>query len=317
MLSKENITSKIVVLLISFLCIFSILFVTHSSWAISSQIYIIVNEDAITDNDISRRIALLNLQKITGDLHKIAAQELITDTLKKQEIKKHGMSLSTDIINYLFELKAHDVGLSVEELKDMLEHQGVGEKYFKELIELQQLWNELILIKSRLKFNSNNFEAELPYKTKMVEKNTKIKEYILRTITFVTPYNRHNDNDFIQKRIEEAEDSRSKFPIDCNLAEEFASKMRDVSVGMYQRFLETDLSPKLHALIKKTKTNTTDVYVADSDVVYTAICHKRDAGDEISVLSKFQNEKDHKMIEEYNDEYIKNLRLHANIRFHK
>ncbi|WP_244668502.1 hypothetical protein [Candidatus Liberibacter africanus] len=79
-------------------CVISI--TSSQSWAISSQIQITVNGEAITDGDIARRIALLKLEEINGELGKRAEQELIMETLKSQEIAKYGMILNEDTINY-------------------------------------------------------------------------------------------------------------------------------------------------------------------------------------------------------------------------
>ncbi|AHA27669.1 hypothetical protein [Candidatus Liberibacter americanus] len=314
MIYKINIKNKKISKLIVLLIASTIFTVTHKSWAISRKIYMTVNEDAITNGDISKRINFLNMEKVNGDLNKIATQELIIETLKKQEMQKNGLAFNENAINYLFEKKAKDIGLSINELINKLETQGIGEKHFKEYIAVQIYWNEFI--NRNFRFNNSAIKQTNPNNLK-INNDIKIKEYILKEVTFVIPNKKSDNTDYIKQKIKEAEASRAKFPKDCSKAEEFASKMVDVSVGEGKRILETNLNPKVQDLIKKASNNTTDVYMTQSGVEYIAICNELDIGGEFALNEKINYQEISKKIEKYEEEYIKNIRKNAHIRFYK
>ncbi|MBL0848586.1 MAG: peptidylprolyl isomerase [Candidatus Liberibacter ctenarytainae] len=301
------------------LTIFSIYMVflpINEIWAISSQIYITVNGDAITTGDISKRIALLHLQNINGDLDKIAAQEIITETLKKQEIQKYGMALPSDSINYFFEQHARKNGMSSEELRNMLNDKGVGEDYFKKYLAVQLEWPNVV--NNDFRSQNRGWDEQLPsdYREK-IGNNITVREYIVKKVIFVTPHNKYNNNAFIQKRTKEAEISRSHFPKNCNQAEKFASSMRDVSIGEAQRVLETDLYPHIRTLLKTARNNTTDIYATDHGIEYIAICATRDLTGEIAAKAAFSAQEMPKKLDKHEKEYIKTLRSNAYIQFYK
>ena len=54
----------------------------------ASQVVAVVNKTAITNGDVSRRVAFLRLQRRKGNLNEIAKQELVEETLKRQEIAR-------------------------------------------------------------------------------------------------------------------------------------------------------------------------------------------------------------------------------------
>lgn len=290
-------------------------FYPYESSAISSQISIAVNGEAITDGDISKRIAFLKLRKINGDLKKIAKQELIVEALKKQESEAFGIILNPSSMNYFFAQYARNTGISAEEFSDMLEHLEIGENHFKKYLAIQLAWDEIVRNNFIMKYRG--LAMEIPPSIKGGEKNLTVREYLVKKIIFSVPYNKHKNEYFIQKRIDEAEKSRFHFPKNCNRVEEFASAMHDVSVSNPQYFLESDLQPQLKILLNKTKNNTTNTFVTEKGVEYIAICNIRDIGGELALKAYFNTQEIPKKIKKYDEEYIKTLRANAIIQFYQ
>ncbi|MEG8098661.1 peptidylprolyl isomerase [Candidatus Liberibacter brunswickensis] len=289
--------------------------VPYKSWAMSGQIYVTVNGEAITDFDISKRIALLKLENINGEIEKIAAQDLIIETLKKQELGKHGITLNSSAMNYFFAQHAINNRLSEKDFINFLEEKGIGENHFKQYLAVQLIWNDFIKKEFMLKYK--NPEEEILSNIQKAKNNLTIKEYLIKLILFSIPDNQLQNEKFVQKRINEAKESRFRFPKDCNKIEYFASKIQDVSVSKAQYVLESDLNPQLQSILRKEENNTTDPFVTERGVEYIAICNKRDLNGEIALQEYFKNNILPKKIEENVEEYMQKLLSTANIHYYQ
>ncbi|WP_244464435.1 peptidylprolyl isomerase [Candidatus Liberibacter africanus] len=273
-----------------------------------------MNGEAITDGDIARRIALLKLEEINGELGKRAEQELIMETLKSQEIAKYGMILNEDTINYFFAQHARNNGMSEKDFISLLNEKGVGENHFKKYLAIQLTWGDFI--KRDFMFKHQNIEREMPPNIQKMKNNTRVHEYLIRIMIFSIPDDKIKNEDFINKRMDEAQESRFKFPKDCNNIENFASKIHDVSVSKPQYIVEYDLNPRLQELLKKEENNTTDPYVTERGVEYIAICSKKDLNGEIALQEYFKNHNIPTKMEKHSEEYMEKLRSNANIHYY-
>ncbi|XCD91096.1 peptidylprolyl isomerase [Candidatus Liberibacter asiaticus] len=287
--------------------------VSYKSWAMSSRIRTTINGEVITDGDISKRIALLKLQKINGELEKIAVQELIVETLKKQEIEKSGITFDSNTVNYFFVQHARNTGLSAEDFSSFLDKQGIGDNHFKQYLAIQSIWPDVVKNDFMLKYG--NLEMEIPA-NKQKMKNITVREYLIRTVLFSIPDNKLQNQGFVQNRIKDAEESRLRLPKDCNKLEKFASKIHDVSIGKAQYLLESDLHPQFQNLLKKSQNNTTNPYVTQKGVEYIAICDKRDLGGEIALKAYLSAQNTPTKIEKHEAEYVKKLRSNAIIHYY-
>lgn len=82
---------------------------------------VVVNKTAITNTDLARRIAFLKLRHETGDVAKKARQELIDEQLKRQEIARVGMSVSTTDVDQAFGRFAASNKLSTQQMGQILD----------------------------------------------------------------------------------------------------------------------------------------------------------------------------------------------------
>ncbi len=94
----------------------------RAAFAATSQVSITVNKAVITNGDIARRVAFLRLQRQKGDLNKLAKEQLVEESLKRQEIARAGMSVSTQDVDAAFARNEALVARGVNQSLD-----GVGD----------------------------------------------------------------------------------------------------------------------------------------------------------------------------------------------
>jgi peptidyl-prolyl cis-trans isomerase SurA len=253
--------------------------------AASSEVKAVVNGTAITSGDVAKRVAFLRLQRVKGD-SKTAEEELIDELLKRQEIARVRMSVSTQDVDASFARFAAGNKLSVAQMSQILERAGVGVEHFKNFIAVQMSWPRVVNARYGASARLSNYELV----TRMMENNKQkpvTTEYMLQQIIFVIPQSKKNA--ITGKRKSEAEASRSKYP-GCDQAKVFAATMRDVSVRDLGRVLAPELPPEWKPLVEQAKGNTTATRVTDRGVEYLAICSQRQVSDDQAAEMIFRQE---------------------------
>src|ERR1700754_532898 len=89
-----------------------------------SEVKAVVNNTAITSGDVAKRVNFLKLQHQKGDLGKLAVQQLVDETLKRQEITRVHMSVSTQDVDAAFGRFATSNKMSTEQLGQILDKMG-------------------------------------------------------------------------------------------------------------------------------------------------------------------------------------------------
>ena len=254
----------------------------RAAFAATSQVSITVNKAVITNGDIARRVAFLRLQRQKGDLNKLAREQLVEESLKRQEIARQGMSVSTQEVDAAFARFSASNKLSVPQMTQIIEKAGVGVEHFKAYIAVSMSWPR-VLNKSAGPGMSNQ-EAV----TRMLQSKEKpvTTEYVLQQVIFVVPASKQG---IVGKRKAEAEASRAKFP-GCDQAKVFAATMKDVSIRSLGRILEPELPTDWKPLIEKANGVTTGTRVTERGVEYLAICSKRQVNDDYAAEVVFRAE---------------------------
>ncbi|HAU74366.1 MAG TPA: molecular chaperone SurA, partial [Agrobacterium sp.] len=67
-----------------------------------NTVKIVVNKTPITNDDISKRVAFLKLQRQSGNLNEKAREQLVDEALKREEIARVKMSVSTEDVDAAF-----------------------------------------------------------------------------------------------------------------------------------------------------------------------------------------------------------------------
>ncbi len=285
----------------------------HNPAHAASEIAAVVNKEPITSTDISRRAAFLRLQRQKSDT-KTARDQLVEETLKRQEIARTRMSVSTSDVDRAFERFAASNKLSPEQLTKVLSQAGVGAEHFKKYIAVQMSWPRLV--NARYGSGRGKMSSE-ELVTRMMENKEKpvTTEYFLKQIIFVVPDSRRNA--ILGKRQAEAASARNKFP-GCDQAMQFAATMLDVSVRNLGRVLAPELPQEWKPLVEKASGGTTAPRVTERGVEFLAICKQRQVSDDVAAEVVFRAEdlgkqKDGKNPNE--EKYIEELRSKAQISF--
>jgi len=267
----------------------------------ASSVVAVVNNTAITTGDVEKRVNFLKLQRAKGNLRSMAREQLIEDTLKREEILRVRASVSQSEVDAAYARFASSNKMSAEQLGKVLSQAGVGSEHFKQFIALQMSWPRVV----NARFAGANTGKSLV--ERMQENGGKkpvTTEYFLKQVIFVVPEKRRNA--ILGKRKSEAEASRSKFP-GCDQAKAFAATMHDVSIRDLGRVLAPQMPEDWKPLVEKATGQTTGTRVTERGVEYLAICMKRDVNDDVAAEMVFRAEDLAKAKGNENDENSKKL----------
>lgn len=251
----------------------------------TSGVAAVVNRTPITTSDVAHRVAFLRLQRQKAD-PKVAREQLIDETLKRQEIARVKMSVSTEDVDRSFERFAAGNKMTAAQMTQILDKSGVTAEHFKSFIAVQMSWPRLL----NARFGSGNSRmSNQELVTRMMESKEKpvTTEYFLKQIIFVVPAAKRNA--ILNKRKNEAEASRAKFP-GCDQAKDFAATMLDVSVRDLGRVMTPNLPDDWKPLIEKAKNGTTASKVTERGVEFLAICDQRQVSDDLAAEAVFRAE---------------------------
>ncbi|CAH0340220.1 peptidylprolyl isomerase [Rhizobium sp. CECT 9324] len=280
--------------------------------AAATSVVAVVNKTAITSGDVARRAAFLRLQRRGGNTQKLAKEQLVDEALKRQEISRVGMSVSTTDVDAAFERFAASNKMTSSQLSGVLDQAGVGAAHFKAYIAVSMSWPRLV--NARYAAGSKNKLSNQELVTRLLENKQKpvTTEYFLKQIIFVVPASKKG---IAGKRKAEAEKSRASFP-GCDQAMAFAKNYLDVSVRDLGRVLEPELPPDWKPLIEKANGGTTATRVTERGVEYLAICNQREVSDDLAAEVVFRAEdlgKESKGENPDSDKYLEELRSKAQI----
>ena len=276
----------------------------------ASTVVAVVNNTAITTGDIERRVAFLRLQHAKGNLRSMAREQLIDDTLKREEILRTRSSVSMTEVDAAYARFAASNKMNVDQLGQILDRAGVGTEHFKQFIALQMSWPRVV----NARFGRASGKTLAQRMQENGGKKPVTTEYFLKQVIFVVPEKRRNA--ILGKRKAEAEASRSKFP-GCDQAKAFAATMHDVSIRDLGRVLAPEMPDDWKPLVEKAKGQTTGTRVTEKGVEYLAICKQRQVNDDTAAEMVFRAEDLAKAKNGESDEnskkYVAELRKKATI----
>jgi Parvulin-like peptidyl-prolyl isomerase len=276
----------------------------------ASSIKIVVNNQAITSVDLSRRVAFLRLQRAKGNLQQLAREQLIEEALKMQEITRTRTAAPQAEVDAAFERFANSNKLTVAQLNQILGQAGVGAKHFKDFIRVQMSWPRLV--QARYGGAGGRMSNE-QLVAKMLEKGgnkPSTTEYILQQVIFVVPASKRN-NAVIGQRKREADQLRARYA-GCQSARDIVGGLRDVTVRELGRFLQPQLPPDWKPLIEKTKAGgATTTRVTDKGVEFIGVCSSRSVSDDVAAAMVFQAENSEAGDSDDAKKYLDELRSRA------
>ncbi len=251
----------------------------------SSGVAAVVNRTPITTADVARRAAFLRLQRQKADSN-TAREQLIDEMLKRQEIARVKMSVSTDDVDASFARFAASNKMTPAQMGKVLDQAGVTSEHFKAFIAVQMSWPRLL--NARYGGGGSRMSSqELVTRMKESKEKPVTTEYFLKQIIFVVPAAKRNA--ILNKRKAQAEASRSKFP-GCDQAKDFAATMMDVSVRDLGRVMSPNLPDDWKPLVENAKNGTTAAKITERGVEFLAICDQRQVSDDVAAEAVFRAE---------------------------
>lgn len=168
----------------------------------SAGIAAIVNQDAISINDVNERMLLVmsssgipNKQEIRDRLKPQIINTLIDEKLKIQQAAEFDLVANEDEINRGFSSIAGQNNLSAEEFKALLGRQGVSANSLEDQIRSQVAWSKFIQrrVKPRITIAANEVNAVLD------RMRSKIGTEEYRIFEIYLPVNETNDENNVRQ----------------------------------------------------------------------------------------------------------------------
>jgi len=110
----------------------------------ATSVAITVNDRAVTDYELNQRILLLDAFNTSGDLRRIARNDLIEDRLKQQEMARFGLGLPPEALQSELEAFAERANLSLPEFRQVLAAQGIAPETLRDFVEIGVLWRNYV-----------------------------------------------------------------------------------------------------------------------------------------------------------------------------
>lgn len=259
--------------------------------AAASEIRYVVNDVPITTYDIQRRAAFLKLQRRKGDINKMAADEMINQTLHNQEARRLNIRLSDQAVDEAYARFVKSNKLTLAQMDQILNQAGVTKAHFKEFIRSQMLWSQVMSARERSGGGTGTKLTERDMVRKMLEKGggkPTATEYMLQQVIFVVPEGERAAT--LGKRKREAEAMRGRFS-GCQQSKQFAKGLIDVTVRDLGRVLALELPPDWADAVKATKVGgATPVRETPRGIEFIGVCSTREVSDDKVAKLVFQNE---------------------------
>ena len=187
--------------LIYFISIFFIY--SSSSSSIENKILVKIENQIITSLDVNDEYKYLialnpSLKKSKKeDIIKLSKRSIINERVKKIEIEKSfkNPQIPEKFLDKILQNVYSKIGIeSISEFKKYLTLNDVNFENVKNKLEIEALWNELILIKfsSKVKINEKDL------RTKIKKNNKFLKSYLLSEISFEVSNLNELDNKFLE-----------------------------------------------------------------------------------------------------------------------
>ena len=256
-----------------------------------TNIRAVVNGQPITNYDIQRRAAFLQLRRIGGDRSAKALEELVEQTIKMQEARRRNTLAGKREVDESFARFASSNRMSASQLDQILSRSGVTSEHFKEFIRGQMSWQRTVAQKFRSEATSQKSTQDALFEIRQSGgAKPETTEYLIEQTIFVVPASHANDKGYIAQRSRDAQAFREQF-IRCDETVKQAAGMRDVTVRKLPRVLEPQLPEEWSAeLIALSQGGVTGVKKTDRGIEFLAICSKRSVNDDMAAQVMSQAE---------------------------
>lgn len=273
----------------------------------ASEIAYTINKEPLTSFEIQKRSSFLKLQRQPNGK---AAQDMIDQTLRAQEMKRLKISISDSQVDDAYKRFLESNKLTPAQMEQVLTQAGVGKDHFREYIRVQIGWGQAL----GQRFRSEGRMTDPQLSKRMQEEGKpSATEYTLQQVIFVIPASERGS--IMGKRKREAEALRARFS-NCDATRDQARGMLDVTVRDLGRVLEPELPPDWEKQIKAAKAGgPTVVRETERGVEFIGICSARSVSNDRVARLVFTAEDAGKnqTSQQLSEKYMKELRDAAQI----
>ncbi len=251
----------------------------------AADVRYIVNKQPITSIDIQRRTALLRLMQRKGNLRSIAAEEMVDQVLREQEVQRLRIEISNAQVDQAYERFASSNNMGVRQMDGILAQSGVTKNHFKGFIRSQMGWGQALQARAQ----SQGRNAENAIREMMRDGNKpSATEYILQQVILVVPERERRS--IMGRRKREAQTLRGQMT-SCDTSRAVAKTMLDVTVRDLGRVLEPELPPEWKKpVLAAGNSGATSSRETERGVEFLLICSTRTATDDKVAQLLYQQE---------------------------
>ncbi len=270
-----------------------------------------VNGIAITDQQISARAALLQLEGRGANnaaRTQMATDELIEDTIKLAEAERLGISVSSSQVDNAVSSIASNMRVSVSNLNTILTQNGVNPETLRNRLRAAIAWQNIVqqAISPRVQIS----ELDLDLQAAQQVQETTSFDYILKEVLFVIP---QGSGQSASRRTAEANQYRASFA-GCDTAVDMVLNYNDAAVRDIGRRHATQLSDAMATeLASLTVGQLTRPRVVENGVSMYAVCEKAEARDLTFIKQELRQEAGTEALQAEARDYLERLKSNAAI----
>jgi peptidyl-prolyl cis-trans isomerase SurA len=275
---------------------------------------VLVNGDPITNFDIEQRSKLLQLSTQKSPPRQQVVEELITEKLKIQLLKRFNIEgIDKDVDNALANM-ARRMRQSPTQFTDQLAKSGVMPETLKSRMKADIVWSQIIRgrFQASFQFSESDIQSRLKSKNPEGAATTVSYDYTLRPILFVVP--RGSPSSAFEARAKEAEAFRGKFQ-GCETGIQTARAMSYVAVRPPVVKNSAELPPALRDILTKTEIGRlTPPETTQQGVEVFAVCSRKQSDNAVE-KKEVRDQLFNETFETHSKAYLKELRSQAMIEY--
>ncbi len=271
----------------------------------AATVKIKVNGDPITDIQISQRMALMKMERRSGQ--KVAIEELVNETLELQEAKRLGLVVTEAEVDDAFLAVARQLKISSSNLEKILTDNGVSVQTLRDRLKANTAWAKVsaAAVSSRVQISEADIDKEA--KAKLTAANS--YDYILKEVLFLMP----NGQGSASKRTAEANKYKKSFA-GCDSAVQLALSYTDAAVRDLGRRHATQMNDAIAQELSKLNVGgITKPRVVDGGVSMLAVCSKEVAEDTTFIAGNLRQNAGNGALKAEADKYLADLKAKAQI----
>ncbi|MGY9011342.1 MAG: peptidylprolyl isomerase, partial [Rhodobacterales bacterium] len=126
-----------------------------------------VNQAVITQYELDQRVRFLGLINTSGDLQKLAREQLIDDSLKRKVAKSLNIAVDQATLEQAMNEFAASGNLTLVPFLSLLVEAGIDRRSFEDFVSAGLIWRTVIRSKFRSKVQITEAEVDRAYQARL------------------------------------------------------------------------------------------------------------------------------------------------------